>query len=145
MIEDRLKEFDEDKTNFQGKPARKYIISKETEHWKAKRKGISQENDHSNRRHIEFAKDLFISWDDDGSGILEPQEIIKPMIALGLSTDQNFAKKILQALDPNQTPDTIAYQKPEELKISLKDFIRIFKNDKVSENLVKIINQEALH
>jgi hypothetical protein len=39
----------------------------------------------SNRKHIEFAKNLFISWDDDGSGVLEAEEIIKPLIRLGLS------------------------------------------------------------
>jgi hypothetical protein len=30
------------------------------------------------------------------------------------------------------------------MKISMQDFIKIFKSDKVSENMVKIINQEAL-
>ncbi len=49
----------------------------------------------SNRRHIEFAKNLFVSWDDDGSGLLEPHEIIKPLIGMGLSSDHNFARKII--------------------------------------------------
>jgi hypothetical protein len=30
------------------------------------------------------------------------------------------------------------------MKISLQDFIKIFKSDKVSENMVKVINQEAV-
>ena len=49
----------------------------------------------SNRKHVEFAKNLFISWDDDGSGVLEAEEIIKPLIGLGLSSDSKFAIKIL--------------------------------------------------
>jgi len=32
----------------------------------------------------------------------------------------------------------------EDLKISLQDFIKIFKSDKVSEQMVRIINQEAI-
>lgn len=66
----------------------------------SKRKTSQGETDTSNRKHLEFAKNLFISWDDDGSGNLEPEEIIKPLIGLGLSTDHNFGKKIIQALDP---------------------------------------------
>ena len=54
----------------------------------------------TNRKHIEFAKNLFISWDDDGSGVLEAEEIIKPLVGMGLSSDSKFATKILQALDP---------------------------------------------
>lgn len=107
-----------------------------------KRRVAGEGSDAQNRKHIEFAKNLFISWDDDGSGILEPQEIIKPLIGLGLSSDHHFAKKILQAIDPkseNGNPSNF-----EDLKISLKDFIKIFKNDKVSDNLVKIINTEAI-
>lgn len=34
-----------------------------------------------------FAKDLFLSWDDDGSGELDADELIKPMVGLGLASD----------------------------------------------------------
>jgi Ca2+-binding EF-hand superfamily protein len=60
-----------------------------------KRRTYVNESDAINRKHVEFAKNLFVSWDDDGSGLLEPHEIIKPLISMGLSSDHNFARKIL--------------------------------------------------
>ena len=50
---------------------------------------------------MEFAKNLFIAWDDDGSGVLEAKEIIKPLISLGLAPNSDFAIKLLQAVDPS--------------------------------------------
>ena len=41
---------------------------------------LGKEDDEMNRKNIEFAKNLFISWDDDGSGFIEASEIIKPLI-----------------------------------------------------------------
>ncbi len=61
---------------------------------------------------------------------------------MGLSSDHNFAKKIIQALDPSQKGKSNGAL--EDMKISMQDFIKIFKSDKVSENMVKVINQEAL-
>ncbi len=149
--EDRLKEFEDEVTEFGGKPAQKYIIQKNTEHWIAKRRVQSSVKDTHNRKHVEFAKNLFISWDDDGSGILEPGEIIKPMIGLGLSTDHHFAKKIIQALDQKQKAanqngksNFKNLQDGSDTKISLHDFIKIFKDDKMSDHLVEIINQDVL-
>lgn len=71
---------------------------------------------------IEFAKDLFISWDDDGSGILEADEFIRPLIKLGLAPNSDFAIKLLQALD--STAQTKAGKgkiprDPANLKINL--------------------------
>ena len=53
------------------------------------------------RKNIEFAKNLFISWDDDGSGTLEAGEIIKPLITLGLAPNSEFATRLLHAIDPS--------------------------------------------
>lgn len=102
VCEDRLNEYEQEPTIFHGKTATKYIIQRDSDHWLKKRRPLAAKDAEgvAGRRHIEFAKNLFISWDDDGSGVLEPQEIIKPLISLGLSSDHNFAKKILQALDP---------------------------------------------
>jgi Ca2+-binding EF-hand superfamily protein len=52
------------------------------------------------RKNVEFARDLFISWDDNGDGNIDEQEIIMPLVSLGLAPDSKFAKKICQALDP---------------------------------------------
>ena len=69
------------------------LAAKAGEEWMRKRKMISQYS--SNRKHIEFAKNLFLSWDDDGSGILDAEELVKPLISLGLSSDSKFATKLL--------------------------------------------------
>jgi|LauGreDrversion4_2_1035121.scaffolds.fasta_scaffold136956_3 hypothetical protein len=61
---------------------------------------------------------------------------------MGLSSDHNFARKIIQALDPSQKGKFGSSL--EDMKISMQDFIKIFKQDKISENMVRIINQEAL-
>lgn len=62
---------------------------------------MNRENDDEyNRKNVEFAKNLFISWDDDGTGILDADEIIKPLIGLGLAPNSDFARKLLKAIDP---------------------------------------------
>jgi hypothetical protein len=111
-------------------------VQKEGEDWMRKR-GLEKKHS-SNRKNIEFAKNLFLSWDDDGSGVLEAAEIIRPLISLGLSCDSKFAIKILQALDPGWTPD----KDKDDLKITLKDFIKIFNSDKLGDRIVSLINKE---
>ena len=54
-----------------------------------------------NKSNIEFAKELFSIWDEDESGKLEIDELTLPLIALGLSTDSNFIKKLLSVSDKN--------------------------------------------
>jgi len=96
----------------------------------------TQDDDAENAKKVlKFAKELFMSWDDDGSGILEADEIVKPFVALGLSSDKSFALKILSALDPR----TKAEKATSDLRIMLNDFIKIFKTDKVSEALINVI------
>ena len=87
------------------------------------------------RKNVEFAKDLFLSWDDDGSGELSAGEIIKPLVSLGLAPDSEFARRILSALDPR----TKSEKERTDLKITLPDFIKIFRSSKVSDSLINII------
>ena len=88
---------------------------------------------------MEFAKDLFISWDDDGSGVLEAVEIIKPLISLGLAPNSDFAVKLLKALDPNASKS----KSVEDIKITFTDFVKIFRSSKVSEALTALIQKET--
>lgn len=99
-----------------------------------KRKLLSKTE--TNRKHVEFAKNLFISWDDNGTGELNSSEIIKPLIAMGLSSDSKFAHKLLQALDTSNKKNKT------DLKLTMLDFIKIFKSDKFSEQIKDIIQNE---
>ena len=94
-----------------------------------------REDEEVNRKNIEFATNLFISWDDDGSGVLEADEIIKPLISLGLAPNSDFAVKLLQALDPKSKGQKSA----SALSITLQDFVKIFRSNKVSEALLNLI------
>ena len=99
-----------------------------------KRKLLSKTE--TNRKHVEFAKNLFISWDEDSKGELKSSDIIKPLIAMGLSSDSKFVNKLLQALDTSNKKNR------SDLKLSMLDFIKIFKSDKFSEQISRIIQNE---
>jgi hypothetical protein len=98
----------------------------------------------SNKKQVEFSKNLFLTWDDDGSGVLEADEIIKPLVGMGLSTDANFARKLLIALDPKATKKGAPPPDLDNLSINLADFIKIFKSDKTSEHVTKILKKAAI-
>lgn len=46
------------------------------------------------RANLEFAKDIYLSWDENGDGDIDENEIIKPLVSLGLAPDSAFARKI---------------------------------------------------
>lgn len=52
-----------------------------------------------NEKNIEFAKELFKIWDEDNSGQLDIDELTLPLIALGLSNDSSFVKKLIKSID----------------------------------------------
>ena len=120
------------KNQFGGVTPYLLLANHKSENWMKKRQLLAKTE--TNRKHVEFAKKLFISWDDDGTGTLKPKEIIKPLISMGLSSDSKFATKLLQALDTSK--------KKSEMKLSMSDFIKIFKSDKLSEQISKIIVNE---
>ena len=99
------------------------------------------------RKHIEFAKNLFLSWDDNENGQLDAEEIIRPLVALGLSSDSRFVIKLLQALDPNsghtlqQKQQQHGGSNVEDLKISLREFIKIFKSDRASDRIALVVKK----
>ena len=80
---------------------------------------------------IDFAKKLFYSWDDDGSGILELDEIAEPLIALGLAPDKVFVAQLIKSLDSK-----FLNQNDEDLSVTLKDFKKIFRTDKYMKDII---------
>ena len=84
-----------------------------------------------------LAKDLFLTWDGDGEGSLSPQELMKAFIGIGLCQDHHFAKSIMASIRPKDSENF-------EDDIELKDFLKIFRNDEISDNVVVVINKEVI-
>ena len=65
-----------------------------------------------------------------------------PLIALGLSADSSFIEKVLKAVNPFKFGDKSGLAAPFEVnQMTLKDFIKIFKKDQVSEKLTETIRE----
>ena len=51
---------------------------------------------------MKIVKDIFIAIDEDQSGTMEKDELIKALLCLGLSQDINFAQRITDIFKDNQ-------------------------------------------
>ena len=89
---------------------------------------------------IDFARKLFYSWDDDGSGILDLDEIAEPLIALGLAPDKVFVAQLIKSLDSK-----FLNQKDEDLSVTLKDFLKIFRSGKYMKDIILKPSKEEKH
>lgn len=87
-------------------------------------------------------KDIFIAIDEDGSGTMDQDELIKALLSLGLSQDINFAKRILTIFKDNKIRQQHKLVQKgllhkDDIKISLeftfRDFIYLFKKDPFSK------------
>ena len=99
-----------------------------------------QEQREQQKKYIEIAKDLFLIWDADGEGSLSPDELVKAFVQIGLSQDHHFAKKIMYSIKPAPAK---GQNESADFEIKMRDFITIFRNDEVSENVIKMINNEV--
>lgn len=87
-----------------------------------------------------FIKDIFKALDEDGSGALDQDELIKSLISLGLSQDIRFAQRIVGIFKENQERKN---KQSEEIEYDLSDFMDIFKIDKFSDQILFVINESA--
>ena len=72
-------------------------------------------------------------------------ELAVPMIALGLSSDSSFIKKVMKAISPHKFGKKAKVANPfESNELTLREFIKIFKKDQVSENLTEMLCSRIL-
>lgn len=78
--------------------------------------------------------------DDNDTGKLSLKNIAVPMIALGLSSDSSFIMKVMKAISPHKFGKKAKVGNPFEVnELTLKEFIKIFKKDQVSELLTDLL------
>jgi hypothetical protein len=61
-------------------------------------------------------------------------------VRIGLSQDHHFARKTIESIRPRTGA---AHAGPASEDIKIKDFIKIFRHDEVSDNVIKQINNEV--
>ena len=122
-----------------GLSAQNYLLQGNASKWLGTHNKSSANNDEMTQKTIEFATELFRCWDLDASGFISETELIKPLVSLGLAPDHRFARKICVALDPKQGQREVG----EKITLKLDDFLKIFKHDKVSEQLMQILQRET--
>ena len=89
---------------------------------------------------IKFARENFQIMDDADTGKLSLKNIAVPLIALGLSSDSSFIMKVLKAVSPYKFGKKSGLENPFEVnEITLKEFIKVFRKDQVSEDLTKML------
>lgn len=59
-----------------------------------KNTNISNSQDLQLEKNLQFARDLFESWDKSGDGTINEDEAVRPLVSLGLVPDHKFARKI---------------------------------------------------
>lgn len=120
-----------------------FLTLKNTEYW-MKTRGIDQR---SKEKHFEFARDLFKIWDSDNGGFLDFDEISLPLISLGLSTDSGFVRKLIKSLKRKKQGETLLSGEEAsiaDISFTLKDFVSIFKADKIGEKISNAVLEECL-
>ena len=116
-----------------------YILFRQIQHWMRSHK-YSDKKQTDNISNIKFAREFFAIIDDNDSGQASLYELAVPFIALGLSSDSSFIKKVLQTISPHKFGKKAKVANPFEVnELTLKEFIKIFKKDAVSENLTEVI------
>lgn len=95
----------------------------------------------------EFIKDIFFALDEDGSGTMELDELIKGLLSLSLSQDIDFAKQIIYLFEETkevkeakkdhrhrlykESTKNTHQDHGQELCYTFKDFLSIFKTDAI--------------
>lgn len=89
--------------------ANNYLASGYSDTWMKKRDlGLKVVED---KKQKEFIKDIFLALDEDGSGTMELDELIKGMLSLSLSQDIDFAKQVIYL-----------FEETKEVKEEKKDY-----------------------
>ena len=83
-------------------------------------------------------KDIFISLDEDQSGTMDQDELVKALLSLGLSQDIVFAKRIVNILKENK----LKQGKTDYLEYTFRDFEYLFREDPYGDKILSLIKTE---
>lgn len=88
-----------------------------------------------------FAKEFFHIVDINSNGFLMFDELATAMVGLGITSDQSFVKKVLKAANPQKFCSEVGYATG---KLPLHDFLKLFKQDTISEHITDCLRAIAI-
>ena len=113
------------------KSAKHYLLDKTATSWISNHNLATRDEF---RKMVDFAKELFLSWDTDYSNTMEEWELVKPMISLNLVPNFGVAKIICSALDPTGN------KQGKTLTMKADSFVRILKPDPLIDKLISLLD-----
>ena len=108
-----------------------------------------------------FVKEVFVAIDEDGSGTMDQDELIKALLGLGLSNDFYFSKRVIKVFSENQEKWRKSIQRRRELRgesaaaavtgypnekgYHFRDFASVIAADELGKDVSKAISDEIQH
>jgi len=141
---------------YKGVTANRFLHEKVRSKWMRNRNlGLNIE---AGQKQKEFIKDIFVAIDEDSSGTMDHEELIKALLCLGLSQDLNFSKRIIKVFQENKAKNRQKQRRRQEVKegfifvpeneeikdqeYTLRDFLSVFTQDHVGAKIIEVINHE---
>ena len=85
---------------------------------------------------LSFLKQFFEALDENASGSLTANEVIVPLLSLGLTTDSVYIERALVNMFDSADLKTLTFDKDQ--------FINLFKSDKKVDVILQVINQSCV-
>jgi len=141
---------------YKGVSGNRYLHNQVRSQWLRNRKlGLNIE---AGQKQKAFIKDIFVAIDEDNSGTMDHEELIKALLCLGLSQDLNFSKRIIKVFQENKAKNRDKARRRQEVKegfifvdeeeelrdeeYTLRDFLSVFTQDHVGAKIIEVINHE---
>jgi Ca2+-binding EF-hand superfamily protein len=104
---------------FKGMKASSLLKQLQLHHW-IQSHGMNKKVFH-NRETKKLINEVFTAIDEDQSGALDTEELIKALLCMGLSKDVDFAKRIIKVFKENQEREDIRVRKIKEANGDILD------------------------
>lgn len=112
----------------------KEIVQHDVEKWLGE-KHVDKNSFENDKKVIEFAKNMFLSWDTENKGSFSIDKIIEELVSLGLAIDS----KIITSLVTTFKNKKLGQKPSGKTEIKVEEFLKFMRGDKISMHISSIL------